>query len=143
MGLRRILGCGLMVVGLTGCMDQGVTAITPVHVPEPPALANSDEPVYSVDMKPHGGVSAPVLIYGPEAKYPESGRKKKQTAQVTVKVIVTKEGTVRDAHVTESCGPDFDAPALKAINTYRFKPAMQDGEPVAVRLMVVVGFTIY
>jgi len=33
--------------------------------------------------------------------------------------------------------------ALETVKKYKFKPAMKDGKPVAVRILVSVGFTIY
>jgi protein TonB len=37
----------------------------------------------------------------------------------------------------------LDEKALEAVRQYRFKPAMENGKPVAVEMNVEVTFTIY
>jgi len=144
MGVRRIWAVGLVLAGLTGCVPEKPTVVAAVRIPQPPALgpgtgADGDPFVSFGDVK---GVTAPVVIYGPEAEYSGKARQKKEECTLGIGVTVTKEGTVRDEHLLDSC-PDLDANALKAVGTYRFKPSMLDGKPVAVRVTIEVGFRIY
>jgi protein TonB len=37
----------------------------------------------------------------------------------------------------------LDEKAIEAVNQYRFKPAMKDGEPVPVRITVEVNFRLF
>jgi TonB family protein len=37
----------------------------------------------------------------------------------------------------------LDEKAIEAVSKYRFKPAMNHGQPVAVRIMIEVNFRIY
>jgi len=90
-----------------------------------------------------GGVKAPVAIYTPEAMYPRSAGDQKQSATVDINVIVTQYGAVKDARITKSSNHDFDQNALNAVQMYLFKPAMLNGKPVAVRVIVEVGFSIF
>jgi TonB family protein len=83
-----------------------------------------------------------VVIYGPAAEFSDKARRKKEECRVDISVVVTKEGTVRDVLLVNSC-PDLDANALKAVRTYRFKPATRNGQPVAVQVTIEVAFTIY
>ncbi|MGO9829992.1 MAG: energy transducer TonB [Myxococcaceae bacterium] len=46
---------------------------------------------------------------------------------------MTAEGRVRDCVVLKSL-PDLEEPALAALSARRYRPALQDGRPVAVRL---------
>jgi TonB family protein len=139
---RWIKGAGalFLVMLCAGCAVK-VLEVKPIHIADPPPLGagtgTNDDPV-----EVGQDVSAPTLIYSPEANYTDAARRKKEACTVSISVVVTQEGTVRDALVTDSC-PDLDASALKTVKTYRFKPAMRDGKPVAVRVMVQVGFTIY
>jgi TonB family protein len=138
------LACGLVLAGLTGCVPQKPTVVTPIHIPQPPALgpgtgADDDPFVKFGEIK---GVTPPVVVYSPEAKFSDKARRKKEACALTISLTVTKEGTVRDMLLVNSC-PDLDANALKAVGTYRFTPAMKDGQPVAVRIRIEVGFTIY
>jgi outer membrane biosynthesis protein TonB len=75
-------------------------------------------------------MTAPKITYGPEAHFSAKARRKKEECTVGINLTVTKEGTTRDMLVTDSC-PDLDANAMK------------DGQPVAVRVTIQVGFTIY
>ncbi len=100
---------------------------------------NTGGGVYSVG----GGVSLPVPIYTPEAEFSDEARRAKYQGAVDVNVIVDANGNVQNPHVVRDPGMGLAQKALDAVKTYRFKPAMKDGKPVAVRLTVEVGFTIY
>lgn len=63
--------------------------------------------------------------------------------RVLLKIVVTKEGKVRDPEVVESTPSDiFDKYALKTIMEYRFKPAMKDGKPVDFIVKLPMEFKI-
>jgi len=89
------------------------------------------------------GVSAPVLVYGPEAEFTDEARRAKYQADVDVDVVVGADGLVKSAHVLRDPGMGLGQSALTTVKTYKFKPAMLGGKPVAVRVTVNVGFTIY
>jgi len=88
-------------------------------------------------------VKPPILTYGPEAQFSDAARRKREQCAIDIKLVVTKEGKVRNAHIVKSCGKNFDPNALKTVKTYRFNPATKDGQPVEVAVTVQVGFTIY
>lgn len=87
-------------------------------------------------------VIAPVLISSAEPEFPqaEKGKKSKFDGTCLVGLVVDPSGTVHDVHIKRSLRPDFDESAIKAVEQYRFKPAMRAGEPVAVALNVEVHF---
>jgi TonB family protein len=90
-------------------------------------------------------VTAPVALKSVEAKFPKSasGTQKGFRAIVLVGVIVDAKGRPQDVHILRSYNPDFDAEAVKAIQQYRFKPAMKQGKPVAVEVSIEVDFRKY
>lgn len=111
-----------------------------VHVADPPPLraqTGSDNDPMNIGKD----ITPPVAIYTPEAEYSNAARRRWENCTVGINIIVTKEGKVGDELLTDSC-PDLDANALQAVQMYRFKPAMKDGQPVAVRIQIEVGFTI-
>ena len=59
---------------------------------------------------------------------------------VLVGLIVDANGDPQDVHVVRSIGKELDERAVEAVKQYRFKPAMQNGKPVAVHLNVEVKF---
>ena len=53
------------------------------------------------------------------------------SAQIVIlRLKIGVDGTVRDAQVVQSAGPEADSAALKAVYRLHFNPAQQDGEPV-------------
>ena len=59
-------------------------------------------------------------------------------------MVVLADGAVGDVTVTESLDTVYglDANAVKAMKQWEFKPGMKDGKPVAVRVQVIINFTL-
>jgi hypothetical protein len=49
----------------------------------------------------------------------------------------------QNVRVTRSLGYGLDEKAIEADNHFRFKPAMKDGQPVAVLVSIEVNFHLY
>ena len=60
--------------------------------------------------------------------------RRKINGNVTLAMIVTAEGRVRDLKIVKSLDKDFDKQALNTVSTWRFEPGTKDGKPVAVHL---------
>ena len=90
-----------------------------------------------------GGVSAPVLISKVEPEFSEEARKAKFMGIVTVNLIVGTDGRPENVRVIRGAGMGLDEKALEAVRQYRFKPAMESGHPVPVRVNVEVQFSIF
>ena len=58
-------------------------------------------------------------------------------------LIVDQRGLVRDVHVTQSLDKRLDQNAIDAVKQWKFKPALKDGKPIAVRTSVEVDFRLY
>jgi protein TonB len=90
-----------------------------------------------------GGVKGPVKIYGLEPEFSEEARKAKFQGVVSLLIIVDQHGLPQNVHVTRGVGMGLDEKAIEAVKTYRFKPATENGKPVAVYLNVEVDFQIF
>jgi TonB family protein len=109
-----------------------------------------------------GGVIGPVVIYQPEPDYTQAGRKAKVQGVVTVSLVVDEHGQPQNVHIVRGMGigpdgrPDpkfkkawrkaadgMNQSAVDAVKQYKFKPAMENGRPVAVYLNVEVNFGIF
>jgi protein TonB len=90
-----------------------------------------------------GGVSKPELTYQPDAEFSEEARKAKFQGVVTVSLIVDEHGRPQNVHVARGVGMGLDEKAVEAVQQYRFKPARENGKPVAVYLNVEVNFEIF
>lgn len=90
-----------------------------------------------------GGVSSPELIYKVDPEFSEEARKAKFMGIVLVNLIVDQNGMPQNVHVLRGVGMGLDEQAVKAVQQYRFKPAKENGKPVAVELNVEVNFQIF
>jgi len=90
-----------------------------------------------------GNVSAPIPIYKPEPPYSEEARKAKYQGTVVLWIVVDTQGNVQQAQVVKPLGMGLDENALRTVKTWKFKPAMRNGAPVPVRVMVEVSFRLF
>lgn len=107
-----------------------------------PAQSGNAEP-YGHVYKVGDGVTAPIPLNVVPAEYSKQARRAHYQGICLVKVIVDAQGNPRDAHVTRKLGMGLDEKALEAVRKYKFKPAMRDGQPVAVWITIEVNFTYY
>ena len=90
-----------------------------------------------------GGVSAPVVLFAPEPEFSEEARKAKVAGNVLVYLQVDANGHPTHVRVLRGIGLGLDEKAMEAVRQYKFKPAMENGRPVAVEMNVEVNFTIF
>jgi len=90
-----------------------------------------------------GDVSAPIPTYRPEPPYTEEARKAKLAGVVTVALIVDAQGNARNVHILRSLGMGLDENAVETVSTWKFKPAMRNGTPVAVSVLVEITFRTF
>ena len=81
-------------------------------------------------------------ISGNNPVYPPEARKKKIQGTVVIDTTISKEGTIEDLHVIKTPDPSLAESALKAIRTWRYRPYLLNGNPVAVQTTVNVTFCI-
>lgn len=89
------------------------------------------------------GVSAPKLLFSADPVYTEEARRQKYQGVCVLSLIVTPDGRTRDIHITRALGYGLNEKAIEAVSQWRFKPAMKDGQPVAVVVAVEVSFHLY
>lgn len=85
----------------------------------------------------------PLGGYQVKPRYPESARRQGVEGTALLKMRITEHGRVEDVQVERSTGhPDLDQAALEAVRRWRFEPARQRGEPVAVVVTLPVEFRL-
>lgn len=86
----------------------------------------------------------PVEINHEAPVYPEMAKLTDKSGTVWVQALVDKEGKVRDARVLKPSGSNvgFEEAAIEAAYKNRYKPAIQNGRPVAVWVSYRVDFKL-
>ena len=93
---------------------------------------------------PGNGVSLPQPTKQVKAEYTTEAMQNRIEGKVGLDVVVLAEGTVGDVKVSESLDTVYglDKNAVAAMKQWEFKPGMKDGKAVAVRVHVIINFTL-
>ncbi len=110
--LRLLAACATLIAG-------GAVYAQEKKFDEPPVPTKTVAPVYPMELKRQG-----------------------VTGMVTMAITVDEKGNVADPVVKKSTIPDFEKPAVEAITKWKFKPAMKDGKPVAVQVVIPLKFAL-
>lgn len=81
-------------------------------------------------------------ISGDNPTYPPEQRKKKIQGTVVIDLTVSKEGSVGDLHVVKTPDASLAESALKAVRTWRYRPYLLNGDPIAVQTTVNVTYCL-
>jgi protein TonB len=86
----------------------------------------------------------PVIIKRVEPRYPEMARTTGLTGTVVLRILVYKDGSVKDVIVVRPSGTNvgFEEAAIDAVKQWVFKPAIQNQKPVSVWVNYPVKFTL-
>ncbi len=100
-----------------------------------------------------GNVIAPVPIYEVEPEFTQEARAAKVGAVVVVALVVNQDGRPENVHVVRGELDDkrtdasilagLEGKALEAVQQYRFRPAMENGQPVPVSLNIEVNLKMF
>ncbi|HKN76170.1 MAG TPA: TonB family protein [Candidatus Acidoferrum sp.] len=128
----------------------------PITIPEPrQALApfepfNTDRPRPAAPAgasSPHragvNGVGIPSCTRCPAPQYSNAARKVKFTGTVVLEVTVTEDGRASDISVLKGTPFGLNEAAIRAVNTWTFKPADYEGKSASVRVPIEVTFRLY
>jgi TonB family protein len=89
------------------------------------------------------GVKAPKVQWAPEPNFSEAARYEKYKGVVVLSIVVDKEGNVTDVNIVRPLGIGLDDEAANGVKSWRFNPAIRNGEPVRVLMNVEVSFNLY
>lgn len=124
--------------------DVGIFENVPTGTPGPPT---DDKPIIEDDKIFEAVEENPEIIGGiaelqKKVYYTEIARKAGIEGTVVIEAIVDKKGNVTDVSVKKSIGGGLDDVALKAVLNTKFKPGMQRGKPVNVRMWIPIKFVL-
>jgi TonB family protein len=89
-----------------------------------------------------GGVSAPEVIHSVQPQFTAQARSQNYQGLVAVQLIVDSQGFPQDVRVLHHLGMGLDEEAVSAVKQYKFRPAMYEGHPVSVQMVIQVDFRL-
>src|SRR5262245_21598157 len=97
--------------------------------------------VYSPD---EAGVTLPTVVRIVKPEYTSNAMAQRIEGTVLLECVVRADGSVTDVAVIESLDATYglDEEAIKAVRESEFRPGTLDGKPVAVRVRVMMSFTL-
>jgi len=91
--------------------------------------ATSPVHIKPIENTPAKTVSAEIL-FKPNPTYTDEARRLRVEGEVLLEVVFESRGKVRVVRVVRGLGHGLDEAAMKAAEQIRFRPALQDGQPV-------------
>jgi protein TonB len=122
--------------GQLGGVIGGIVSSTS-HLPSLPKLV----PEVPKRIRVSQGVIAGMMIHKVEPKYPALAREARIQGQVVLAALISKEGTIHNLQVV-SGHPMLIPAALEAVQQWRYRPFLLNGEPVEVESNITVTFQI-
>ena len=86
-------------------------------------------------------VTPPARLSGETPVYPDIARQARIAGKVVIECTIDPSGRVVNANVTRGI-PLLNAAALEAVRTWRYRPTLVGGVPVAVLMTVTVSFSL-
>lgn len=87
-------------------------------------------------------ITPPSVLYKIEPEYTEEARIAKLAGIVVVGGEVGPDGLAHNVRILRGLGLGLDQKAIEAIQQWRFKPGLKDGEPVNVAVNIEVNFRL-
>jgi periplasmic protein TonB len=122
--------------GQLGGVIGGIVSSTS-HLPAMPRLA----PDVPKRIRVSQGVIAGMVIRKVEPKYPALAREARIQGDVVLAAVISKEGTIHNLQLV-SGHPMLIPAALEAVQQWRYRPFLLNGEPVEVESSIIVTFRI-
>lgn len=116
-----------------------IAAPTPAPAPTPPG----NEPVAKPVVRAVPPSFNAAYLRNPPPRYPLIARRNGEQGTVTLRVVVTREGTAGSVAVEKTSGSAaLDGAALATVKEWRFVPAQQNGQPVEAPVLVPIVFRL-
>jgi TonB family protein len=94
--------------------------------------------------KPGPGITNPVVVSEKKPAYTAAAMRQRIQGSVVLEAVIDTEGKPTNIRVAQSLDSTYglDANAVKALESWRFKPATREGKPVPVQVSVELTFRL-
>jgi protein TonB len=109
-----------------------------------PTLKVHEKPLDFVETMPEfpGGMQAMYNYITNNLQYPKLAKESNRTGRVMLSFVVNADGSISDIHIMEGIGFGCDDEAMRVISEMpNWKPGIQNGTQVPVRLILPINFT--
>jgi len=89
-----------------------------------------------------GDIAPPVKVFGPQPGYTEEARQARIQGVVILQAIIDVLGNVTQVKVLKGLPEGLAESAVSTVQTWRFRPATLEGEPVPVYYNFTVNFSL-
>lgn len=129
--------------GIPGGHDRGLIPgfgeRGPAWIPlDPPPPATPEQ---TKRMRVHTSLSEAMLVHRVQPRYPELARRVRLETIVELRAVISREGRVQELEVV-SGNPLFYEETLRAVQQWRYRPTLLNGEPVEVETRIRVVFQL-
>jgi TonB family protein len=90
-----------------------------------------------------GKVKAPQAKFTSAPEYSAIAQYENYQGIVVVSIVVASDGSVHDVRLLRALGMGLDDIARATVQTWRFRPATHNKEPVAVEMNIEVAFDLH
>lgn len=119
--------------------SQQDTAALDSLEPNDAEIRDRSKPVYVIDKN----TTAPMCVFCLDPQYTEEARRAKLEGAIILSCVVNAGGEAERIRVRKPLGKGLDEEAVKAVQKWRFKPALREGRSVAVYMVIEINFRLH
>jgi protein TonB len=129
-------------VGLSG-VDLGIPSLGGAELDGlSDGLVGGNDTVKDMVMTERSVDVPPRPVFRKPPRYPARARADGLNGRVTLKLLISTDGSVVDVRVVDSSDRGFERAAVEAVEKWRFEPARYKGRPVKVWAQQIVRFKL-
>jgi TonB family protein len=116
-----------------------------INVDSSPTTTNKETPTYVVEQMPSfpGGETALMAFIGENLRYPSKAAEAAIQGRVSIRFVVSANGTIEDVVVLKSVDPSLDAEAVRVIKSMpKWIPGKQNEKNVSVYYILPILFRL-
>lgn len=139
-------GTGSSIASLfdaVGTSDGPAAPLAPPRPPPPPPRPPDNEVAAKETIRRISRMDPSSLLYSVKPTYPRLAVITKVQGAVQLEAVITREGTIDQARIRVISGHVLLVPAaVEAVQQWRYRPTVLNGEPIEVLTTITVNFTL-